>query len=231
LLDAVHADVSVTGLGVLGEDSTEGDVAAGAARGGLCGGGVEDLAGVEIAIEGPALDDGKFVEIGFIALEDDLLADAGADGFWGEAAELEEVGELLHFFHQRCWDFWFYQCLDAVGQVGEGLRAEGVVDAPVGAKGVDGDGDVGVLDVLEEEGFAAEVGGGGAVELCMGMWSFGFGDAVGDGGDFEFGVDFGGDFGELALLVEEVEEVGESWGGHGWKGKRWAGGWKVERGK
>jgi hypothetical protein len=131
LLDAVHADVSVAGLGVLSEDSAEGDVSAGAARGGRGGGGVEDLAGVEISVERPALDQRKAIEIGLVAFENDLLANSVAHGFWGEAAELEEVGELLHFFKQCRRDFGFDECLDAIGELGEGVGAEGLVDAPV----------------------------------------------------------------------------------------------------
>ena len=132
LLDAIHADVAVAGFGVFGEDSAEGDVAAGAALGDFgTGSGVEDLAAIEIAVEGPALDEGEAIEVGFVAFEDDLLADAGADGFWGEGAELEEVGQLLHFLHEGGGDFGLDESLDALGEFGEGFGSEGLVNAPV----------------------------------------------------------------------------------------------------
>jgi hypothetical protein len=63
------------------------------------------------------------------------------------------------------------------------------------------------LDVLEEERFSAEVGGGGTIQLRMRVGGFRFGDAVRDGGDFQYGIHFGGDAGEFALLVKEIEEV------------------------
>ncbi len=78
-LDAVHAKVAGVGFGMLGDDLAEGDVFA--------------------AVFGPALDDGEFVEIGGVGVND-FLADgaaAVAAHLRHVAADFQEVDSLFDF--------------------------------------------------------------------------------------------------------------------------------------
>src|SRR5204863_3266822 len=89
-LGAVHADVAAGGIGIAqvvgvdGVDAAEGDVPAAEAGeevgiGADAGDRVVDVGGVadggEVAVEGPALDDGKASQVNLAAGEGDLLAD------------------------------------------------------------------------------------------------------------------------------------------------------------
>lgn len=76
----------------------------------------------------------------------------------------------------------------------------------IAAEGVDGDGDVGALDVFEEKGAPAEGAGDGAVFFVMAVRSGGFADAVADFGDLENRIDLSLDSNQLALCFQELNK-------------------------
>ena len=79
--------------------------------------------------------------------------------------------------------------IDAGGKRFEIVRAEGLVDSPVAAECIDGDGDVGAFDVFEEQRLTAQAGGGGAIEFSMAMGRGRFADLVGNGRNLKDGRD------------------------------------------
>jgi hypothetical protein len=222
-LHAVHADVAFAGVRVARVDAAEGDVAAGActARGdaALCRGVVEDLAAREVAVEGPALDDRELREVSLLILQHDLLTDAVLHDLRRERRHLDQVRQPLHLLDERRRDLRLHELLHAVGQRVERLTAQRLVDPVVAAERVDRDRDVGPLDVLKQQGFAAQRCGGVAVALLVAVGGGGLADAVADFGDLEHRAHACLDTREFALAVELLQEIGERGRAHATDGK------------
>ena len=133
-LDAVHAEVSGAGVGMFGDDLAEGDVLA--------------------AVFGPALDEGEFGEVSRVG-EDDFLTEGAAAGgadFRHVGADFQEVDAFFDFIEKAGGDFRAGELGDFLGEVVEGIAAEGHVHAFVGTEGVDGEGEGRALDAVKEEG-------------------------------------------------------------------------------
>src|SRR5688572_27869828 len=94
------------------------------------------------------------------------------------------------------------------------MGAEGLVDAPVTAEGVDGDGNVGAFDVLEQQRLAPERRGRAAVELLVPVRGGGLAHPVGDLSDLERRAHRCTNAPKLALAVEEPDEVGKRFRDH-----------------
>jgi hypothetical protein len=179
-LHPIHADVALAGARVAGDDAGEGDEAA--------------------AVVGPALEDGKVVEVEVVAANDFLAGGVfGADGFGEGAGEFAELREHFELVEEAFGGFEVEQAGDAVGDVVEIINAESQGHAPLAAELVDEDLVAGMaLYVFEEERGAA-----------------GFGDAVGDLGDFQLRGDLLADALQFAVLFEGFDPVAQIVVGHG----------------
>gem|GEM_PF-5521473 len=134
-LDSVHADITLAGVGVVGEDEGKGDEGA--------------------AIFGPTGEDWEFGEVDIVAGEDDFLTERIFDGFGGSVFEFEELGEEFEGLGGALGDFWFEEGGNAFGVLFEVITAQGHGHAFSGAHGVDGDG-VGVLDAASGTGLGID---------------------------------------------------------------------------
>jgi len=186
-LHAVHADVAIPGIRVLGVDGGEGDEGA--------------------AILRPAFEDGEIGEIKgggarLIEADDDVLARPGADVGGAGVDDFEAFAEEGPGLAERLGRLGFEEEGDLVGDFVDVADFEGEGHAPLGTEGVDQDGEGGDFSVrkkrlFDEEGFAA-----------AGRFHF----AISEGGDFEFGANR---FGDADEFTGGGEVIGE--GAHGGK--------------
>ncbi len=189
-LHAIHADVSVAGLGVFRVNAGEGDVAPGAAFGDLRARiGIEDLPAAEISIQRPALNNRQPCQVGSVPFEHHLLANSASHGLGRITSHLDQIRQLLHFLHQRGRNFRLHQLLHALRQRIEIFCPQRLVDPPVTAKGVDRDGYVRPFDVFKQQRFSAEFTGVALVEFIVTVGSRRFAHSIGNFGDLQNRID------------------------------------------
>src|SRR5438477_5289603 len=108
-LEAIHAYVTLAGLGIAGDYAGHSDEASGIFR--------------------PALQNGK-VEYGEVVTVDDFFAWSGGNGFGEELAHFRQHGKHLHFVEEPLWGFQIHEMAYAVGDFVERVHPEGKIHAP-----------------------------------------------------------------------------------------------------